>query len=185
MKKAICNAVHRRMCHQGGAHVNVHGFTLVELMIVLVIVAVILMIAAPSYSILIQRTKLKSYANEVVASIYLARSEAIKRNSDMKLCVSNNGTSCTGGGSWEQGWIVVMDDPNGPVVKHQQALSSGIILFELASFSTITFQPSGVVSPSATLKLCQQTPSVGIEEKLVTVSVTGRPRIQTKTDGCP
>ena len=161
------------------------GFTLVELMVVLVIVAVILMIAAPSFSTLIQRTKLKAYANEVVASVYLARSEAIKRNAVMTLCTSTDGASCTGGSNWEQGWVVM--DPNETVIKYQQPLQSGVILFEpfISGFNTMAFQPSGVVSDPAVLKLCQQGAASGVEEKIVTVSMTGRPRIETKTDGCP
>ena len=160
------------------------GFTLVELMIVLVIVAVILMIAAPSYTVLTQRIRLKSYANEVVASVYLARSEAIKRNAVMTLCTSTDGTSCTGGDDWEQGWIVM--DPNDTVIKRQQALAAGIIVFDdLSGMDTMAFQPSGAASTSASLKICQQGASAGVEEKIVTVSATGKPRIQTTTAGCP
>ena len=159
------------------------GFTLVELMIVLVIVAVLLVLALPSFSTLTQRTKLKSYANEVVASVYLARSEAIKRNAVMTLCTSTDGTSCTGGDAWEQGWIVM--DPNDTVIKRQQTLPSGIILFDLSSIDTMSFRSSGVASTRANLKICQQGASAGVEEKIVRVSITGRPRIETTTTGCP
>lgn len=160
------------------------GFTLIELMVVLVIIAVILVIAAPGYSVLTQRIKLKSYANEVVSSAYLARSEAIKRNAPMRLCTSTDGVSCTGGDDWERGWVVM--DPNDTVIKRQQSLAGGIRLFDLSSvgIDTMTFQSSGVVTP-ARFKLCQQTPSVGVEEKRITISATGRPRIETTTDGCP
>ena len=170
---------------RSGPYSESRGFTLVELMMVLVIVAVIAMIAAPSFTTLVQRTKLKAYANEVVASVYLARSEAIKRNAVMTLCTSTDGATCTGGGNWEQGWVVM--DPNDTVIKYQQPLQSGVILFELGStgFNSMAFQPSGVASDSAALKLCQQGAASGVEEKIVTVSMTGRPRIETKTDGCP
>jgi len=178
-----CKAVSARIRRRGGSRAHSHGFTLIELMVVLVILAVILMIAVPSYRTLTERTRLKSYANEVVASVYLARSEAIKRNAVMTLCASTDGTSCTGGDAWEQGWIVM--DPNDTVIKHQQALASGIILFDLSSINTMAFQPSGAASTAVFLKLCQQGASAGVEEKIVAVSATGRPRIQTTTAGCP
>ena len=170
---------------RSGPYNESRGFTLVELMIVLVIVAVIVMIAAPSFSTLIQRTKLKAYANEWVASVYLARSEAIKRNAVMTLCTSTDGATCTGGGNWEQGWLVM--DPNDTVIKYQQPLEPGIVLFEMSSigFNTMAFQPSGVASDSAVLKLCQQEAASGVEAKILTVSMTGRPRIETKPDTCP
>jgi type IV fimbrial biogenesis protein FimT len=163
----------------------VRGFTLVEMMVVVAIVGVIMLVAAPAYTTLIERTRLKSYANELVSSAYLARSEAIKRNEIMTMCVSTDGASCTGGGEWEQGWIVM--DPSNTVIKQQQALEAGIVLFELSSttFTNIQFQPSGIISTAASMKLCKKTPKEGIEEKIVTVSATGKPRIQTTSNGCP
>jgi type IV fimbrial biogenesis protein FimT len=183
MKIAARGECYPLVCRRNGVGVSVQGFSLIELMVVLVIVAVIAVIAVPSYSVLTQRTRLKSYSNEVVASVYLARSEAIKRSAAMTLCVSSDGASCTGGG-WEQGWVVM--DPNDTVIKYQQSLASGIKLFELSSVTSVAFGPRGVVDPAPLqLKLCRQTPSAGVEEKLITVTVTGRPRIQTTTTGCP
>ena len=178
----IYNAGRSRPVQPGG--VSAKGFTLVELMVVVVIVAIFLLIAAPSYTTLTQRTRLKSYANEVVASIYLARSEAIKRNASMTLCTSTLGASCDGDGNWGQGWIVM--DPNDTVIKYQKSLPSGMVLFNPgdADFDSITFQSSGLVT-AGELKLCQQAPTAGIEEKLITISSTGRARVQTVTAGCP
>jgi len=182
MKNTTYNTGRSRSVTQGRA--SSHGFTLIELMIVVVIVGVIMLVAAPSYSTLIQRTRLKSFANEVVSSVYLARSEAIKRNATMTLCTSSDQETCTGGGQWEQGWVVL--DPNDTVITSQQSLSTGLVLYNKddAAFDTMTFQPSGLVTP-AVMKLCQQTPTVGIEEKWIAISATGRTRVQTKTDGCP
>lgn len=161
------------------------GFTLVELMVVLVIVAVLLGIALPAFSVLSLRTKLKSYANEMVASVYLARSEAIKRNARMTLCIAKPAADeCEGSGSWEQGWVLM--DPNETVIKRYQALSSGVVLYETATtpVHTMTFEPTGVSNTTATFVICQNAPEDGIEEKLVSVSLTGRPRVETTQDGC-
>jgi type IV fimbrial biogenesis protein FimT len=167
------------------------GFSLIELMVVVVIVGEIMLVAAPSYTALIERTQLKSYANELVASFYLARSEAIKRNSPMTLCVSTDGETCTGGGDWEEGWIVFDDnDPNDVVVKYQQPLPDGLVLFNLSSstFTAMNFLPSGLVDIGAPvqMKLCKQTPSAGVEEKIVRFTLTGSPSIKTNPlVGCP
>ena len=154
------------------------GFTLIELMTVVVVVAVLLALAVPSYSVLSMRTKLKSYANELVASVYLARGEAIKRNAPMTLCISNaDGDACVASGDWDQGWIVI--NQAGDVIKWQQQLPSGIKVFELSSVNRMNFQPSGVLSTAATMTVCQNLPSVGIEEREVTFSITGRQRVET------
>jgi type IV fimbrial biogenesis protein FimT len=174
---------------RAGAYRRGGGFTLVELMVVLVIVAVLLIIALPSFSVLTLRTKLKSYANEVVSSVYLARSEAIKRNAPMTMCIAKepyDGTCAGAGNEWDQGWIVM--DPNDLVIKRQQTIASGVKVFGLSSLHTMTFQPTGVTMANTAQKIltiCQQSPSVGIEERKVTVSATGKPRIQTTNAGCP
>ena len=170
----------------GAAHPlsQARGFTLVELMVVLVIVAVLLMIALPSFSVLTYRTKLKSYANEIVASVYLARSEAIKRNADMTLCVAEEADlTCKGSGSWEQGWVVI--DPQEVMIRRYPALPTNLVLVEKDSVNSLTFEPSGVGSTAATFTLCQQSDAPVVEEKVVTVTLTARPRIDSTDDGCP
>src|SRR5688572_9547660 len=89
-------------------HVSSHtegGFTLIEMMIVISLIAILMAIAVPSFRDASLSSQLRSTANELVAGAMLARSEAIKRNAIVTMCVSSSGTACTGG-SWEQGWIV-------------------------------------------------------------------------------
>lgn len=161
------------------------GFTMIEMMMVLVIVAIILAVVVPGFSTVMQRTRLKSYANEVVSSVYLARSEAIKRNTQIRVCSSTDGTACDGGGDWEQGWIVI--DPNDVVINHQPAMKSGYLMFELSSssFDELVFNSAGVADNVATFKICQDSPEDGIEEKRVAISLSGRPNVETITTGCP
>lgn len=162
----------------GGREVegSVEGFTLIELMVVLVIVAVLLAIALPSFSVLTLRTKLRSYTNDIVTSVHLARSEAIKRNREITLCVSNSdGTDCNGSGTWDQGWIV-LDDPNDMVIKWQQAAPSDITLKEKDGIHTIKFKSSGLNGTPATFYLCAAKSTAGVKEIQVPVSATGRPR---------
>ncbi|MEH6610804.1 MAG: GspH/FimT family pseudopilin [Halioglobus sp.] len=161
------------------------GFTLVELMIVVVITAILIVIAAPSYSELILSNKLKTYANEIVTSVYLARGEAIKRNSIMTMCASANGISCIGSGDWDQGWIVL--DPNSTVIKRMPELAGGFVLTDtLASAHTMIFQPSGVSGTQASFTACRKTPTVGGQKRVITVSATGKPSVaRSGASTCP
>ncbi|MDM9653336.1 GspH/FimT family pseudopilin [Pseudomonas wenzhouensis] len=163
--------------HSGGrvAAGSARGFTLVELMIVLVVMAVLLGIAVPSMTQFTFSGKLRSYSNEIVASAVLARSEAIKRNQAVTLCVSSNGTSCASG-SWESGWIVRTS--GGEVIHRQQPITDGFKV--IGSVSSIAFQPSGVGSTQATLKVCRATPSLGDQESEVSISATGRTAVERK-----
>lgn len=154
---------------------SAQGFTLVELMIVLVVMAILLGIAVPSMTQFTFNGKLRSYSNEIVASAVLARSEAIKRNQPVTLCVSSNGTSCASG-SWESGWIVLAS--GGEVIHRQQPITDGFKV--IGSVSSIAFQPSGVGSTQATLKVCRATPSLGDQESEVSISATGRTAVERK-----
>lgn len=156
------------------------GFTLVELMVTIAVMAILLMIAVPSFIDLVLGSKLGAYANNFAASAYMARSEAIKRNAVVTLCVSSNGTSCAAGG-WEQGWIVRATD--GTVVQHQQALPSGFKGSEAGGATSVAFQPSGVGAAFVQLTICRATPSVGTQERVVTISTTGRPTVTKTTAG--
>lgn len=157
------------------------GFSLIEMMVVISILAVLSSIAFPAFSDALLSTKLRSYANNFVASTHIARSEAIKRNSVVTLCVSANGTSCASGG-WQQGWIVLSGTT---VIQYQQATASGYKITDSGGVTSISFQPTGIGVTQATLKICRETPTAGGQERVVTLSSSGRASVtKTFTGSC-
>lgn len=86
------------------------GFTLVELMVAIAVLAILLGIAAPSFRDMTASSDLRSTSNELITTLAQARSEAIKRGGRVTVCMSANGTACTNVGGWEQGWIMFADD---------------------------------------------------------------------------
>ncbi len=155
------------------------GFSLVELMIAIAILGILTAIAIPSFNEAILSNKLRSYANSLVSHAYLARGEAIKSNAPVTLCVSTDGTSCATGG-WELGWIVLSGTT---VVQRQQATAPGYKITESAGLSSLTFQPTGIGATQATLTVCRETPEAGSQERVVTISATGRPSVTKTTTG--
>ncbi len=91
-----------------------HGFTLLELLIAIAIAAVLMTLAAPSLISVLKTNKLSGEVNDFISSLNVARSEAVHRNSQMTMCKSSNGTSCSG--EWDAGWIVFVDPANTGVV---------------------------------------------------------------------
>ncbi|WP_298720067.1 GspH/FimT family pseudopilin [uncultured Oceanisphaera sp.] len=69
------------------------GLTLIELLIGLVVMAVLLSIAVPSFQTLRQQYTVRSAGMAIYADLQLARSEAIKRNKDITVCFSGSGTA--------------------------------------------------------------------------------------------
>lgn len=92
------------------------GFTLVELMVVVAIVSILLMIAIPQFGEIIRQNRVATLSNQLLGTVYVARSEAIKRGHRVTACVSADGATCTPGGAWHAGWIVFADR-NGNAVR--------------------------------------------------------------------
>lgn len=83
------------------------GFTLIELMIGLVILAVLLGLGAPSFNKLLANQRLRAITTDLRLALNTTRSEAVKRNRTVVL------SPATGG--WNNGWTVAdPDDPNDP-----------------------------------------------------------------------
>jgi type IV fimbrial biogenesis protein FimT len=163
------------------------GFTLVELLVIISILAILLALAAPSFTDQILGSRLGAAANDFAASTNLARGEAIKRNTPVRLCASScaatdTSCSCASSGGWQQGWVI-LPGPTGaaaPIHRHT-ALPSGLQM--TGSTLTITFNPTGVGTTTTTLTLCRYSPSAGSQERTIDVSTTGRASIAKTTTG--
>lgn len=113
------------------------GFTLVELIVVLVVMIIGASMAAPSMLSMLQNGRLTSDINKMVTSLNLARSEAVKRGVPVAVC-----SGATGGcvdGDFADGWIVFVDADN------SAALSTGeeVLAVEQALNDEMTFNDSG------------------------------------------
>jgi len=88
------------------------GFSLIELMVTVAVLAVLLTIGLPSFQSSMRSNRVATGTNELLASLALARSEAIRNPGGAGICASEDGESC--GGTWDDGWLVWLDsDANG------------------------------------------------------------------------
>lgn len=154
------------------------GFTLIELMVTIAVAAILISLAVPSFTDATLAGKLSASANDLVAGVALGRSEAIKRNAVVSMCVSSNGSSCASSGGWEQGWVILA---GATVIQKHAAAPTGFKVTSTAA--KIDFQPSGVGNTQASLTVCRATPTVGAQERVVEVSATGRAYVSKTTAG--
>jgi len=86
-----------------------NGFTMIELLISIVVVTALLALGIPSFMDFVKNNRLGAQSNALATALQVARSEAVKRNTDTVICASANQTNCTGNGDWDKGWIVFSD----------------------------------------------------------------------------
>lgn len=86
---------------------QMQGFTLLELMITVAIVAIVAAIAAPNFSSQISNNRSVALGEEIVSTLNFARSEAVRRGTRVSICSSDDGATCSG--AWTDGWIVAVD----------------------------------------------------------------------------
>lgn len=168
------------------------GFTLVELLVVLVIAVILLVIAVPGYVSLVNSSRLTSTTNDLILALHLARSEAIKRGTRVTVCKSSNpGASvptCDSSAKWEQGWLLFIDNGvRGAIDTDDTVLLVHESIAEWAVISAVNFNlyfsylPTGASRGSTglgndTIKIC-----VSGERRDIIVNTVGRPRVRSGT----
>jgi type IV fimbrial biogenesis protein FimT len=103
------------------------GFTVIELIVTVALVAILLTFGVPSFSSTIEQNKLSTQVNDLISTLQYARSESVKTGKRITVCKSNNGTACVNAAAgYESGWIVFVD--NAP---SDGALSAGELLLKV------------------------------------------------------
>jgi type IV fimbrial biogenesis protein FimT len=162
------------------------GFTLVELMVTVSVMAILAAIAAPSMTGLINANRLSGQAGELTSALQLARSEAIRRNSRVTVCPSSDGTSCAASTAWTR-WIVLGAantlDPE-EVIRDNTASAS---LQVSGPSAGIIFRPSGLIDAQQALTVCMPTTKPAENRHIINVMVSGSTNISKTSGGgtCP
>lgn len=144
---------------------SIKGFTILELMITVVVMALVLAIGAPSFIDFIADQRIRVAASDFMGDISFARAEALKTSRRVIMAHATVAGACGAqgpiGNSWNQGWCIYVDnDGSGTftggdqVLKIHNGFSSGRVLIcakdgsgtAIADFAnTIVFRPDGRV----------------------------------------
>jgi len=136
------------------------GFTLIEMMIALVVLTVLIVAGFPSFRAILRSNRIASQTNTFLASVNLARTEAIKNNFNAGICASSDGTSCST--AWNTGWIVFDDNNNNGALDGGERIvrvvrgNPDLSMTSSPTTGTLMFNPRGMFTNAAAINLTMQ-----------------------------
>jgi type IV fimbrial biogenesis protein FimT len=176
-------------------HKRQSGYTLVELLTTISVMGVLSAIAIPGTKDIVQNNRRVNLTNNMVYSMHMARSEAVKRNQQITACPSIDGGNCDNT-DWSTGWIIFNDidrdrefsvDSDETIFLHVNGSENIGITAE--TFTTrFTYRPNGRVMGTTTainsgqFTFCDSRGSQ--EARVVIVNTSGGPKVSHKqSDG--
>ncbi len=154
----------------------VRGYTLVELMVTVAVMAVVLAVATPSFTSVVNGNRLATQTEELVSSIQFARSEALRMSQPVTLCQTADGSTCGAAPAGQMQWIVLA---NGTVVR-SFAIKPPVVLS--GTTNTVRFLANGMADADASFTMCIVTTLPAENQRVVSLPVGGRAAV-ARRDG--
>ncbi|MDO4436185.1 MAG: GspH/FimT family pseudopilin [Cardiobacteriaceae bacterium] len=157
------------------------GYTLLEMITVVLIFSVLVAMASPFYQSLIVREKVRSATNQWQSAFFLAQREAMRLKETVTLCGSSDGKSCNHAKDFSKGWIIIkssepriiQDTMFGDL---RRSLNEQAVLIRIESARSFTrgieFQANGRINnQQGTISICS---SDGSHCRFLKISLGGR-----------
>ncbi len=163
------------------------GFTIIELMFVVALIAVLLGIGAPAMTTMVANNRISTVASDLLTDFTFARATAISRSQRVGICASNDQATCNGS-SWQQGWMIYVDANSNnafdvateTIVRVHDALPSGLTVTATPPALDVVFRPSGPADAARSFLVCKN----GFIGRTIAINATGRPLSTPTSSNC-
>jgi prepilin-type N-terminal cleavage/methylation domain-containing protein len=159
------------------------GFTVIEMLVVLVILLVLATMAAPHFGHLLSRQKLNVASNDLYAVLTVARNESIMRGRLVSACpvTSTQATSCDTSGDWTKAKAVLITSPSAsgtppPALRVVEPSGAEIKVNLDVAADSVDFSPYAALATGTVFTLCH--PDLD-EGRQITVPRFGMPTMKT------
>lgn len=142
---------------------NQTGFTLIELMVTVSLLAILAGLATPSFREMVASQRLRSAAFSLVSDLTLARSEAVKRGASVSITPVSD--------AWAGGWHVRLVGA-ADVLSEQKPVGQGVNFSTVAT--EVVFDRNGRATAANTVRF--QLASTGSKYRCISIDPSGRPK---------
>ncbi|HEL4110748.1 TPA: Tfp pilus assembly protein FimT/FimU [Stenotrophomonas maltophilia] len=164
-----------------------NGFTLVELMVTLIVLAVLATIAFPSFQSTIRSNRVVSAHNELIGLLNLARSDAIRNNRGGGVCGSSDGTRCDG--KWDKGMMAFSDTSgngdfdNGETVLRFNQINPGLVV--AGPQTLVAFDARGRRRAAGDQVITLRPDKCGKDPMMSTITINASGQVNSTKGPCP
>lgn len=166
------------------------GFSLLDLMVTLAVVAIVVSVGVPSFRGVIMDNRLVTQSNQLVTSVKMARSAAVRYQRPATVCASDNFDDpvpdCSASNDWSNGWIVWVDKDRDAATDANEIISvfgpiDGSSTLGSTTASSFTYDARGfAVTGGGDLTMCDdRSAETG---RLIRVNAVGRTNVSRQ--GC-
>lgn len=166
------------------------GYSLYELLMTTVLIAMLLAAGIPSFSSMTARHRQRAEIDALFHAVHLARKESVMRRKVVSICPSTGGDTCTPGKDWSDGWLMFENsdrdsppriDAGEPILQRHKVDKRVEIHANRHGF---TLRATFLRATNGTLLVCDREDR--IPARALVISYTGRPRVaSTNTLGQP
>ncbi|WP_440615817.1 GspH/FimT family protein [Cysteiniphilum sp. 6C5] len=167
------------------------GFSLIEGMVVIVVMAIVIAVAVPMMIGTFGRANSEIYLDKVKAALELGRITAMSEATSVFLCPSADGETCTTvpESNWGDNRLILFTSSDGVstdvdrIITTIEAPAAGEYISS-TNGDTVEFRPSGLSSTAASLRYCATVDNQGAGryDREVVINMIGRIRLDINSD---